>query len=64
MVRKQIKTNIEIARLNIPNIFLVGKIAPNCILESNFFAKTSEEVDFKVNELFLYKRDKTEIISL
>ena len=46
MVSKQAEIKVKIAGLNIPHIFLVGKIAPNCILRSNFLAKISEEVNF------------------
>ena len=56
MVSKQVETNVEIAGLNIPHNFLVGKIAPNCILGSDFLAKTSEEVDIKANEIHLHQR--------
>ena len=51
MVSKQAKKNREIAGLNIPHTFLLGKIAPNCSLRSNLFSKTSWEVDFKANKL-------------
>ena len=52
---------METARFNIPHTFLMSKIAPNCILGSDFVVKTASEVDFKVNELSLYQGDKIEI---
>ena len=55
MVSKQAETNMKISGINIPHTFLVGKIAPNCILGSGFLAKTSAEVDFKANELRLHQ---------
>ena len=55
MVSKQAETNVEIAGLNIPHTFLVGKIAPNCILGRNFLAKISTEVYFKANKLYLHQ---------
>ena len=58
MVSKYVQTNVEIAGFNIPYTFLVGKIAPNCILRSSFLTKTAAEVYFKANELFLNQRDK------
>ena len=64
MVSKQAQTNVEISRFNIPYTFLVGKIAPNCILGSDFVVKTASEVDFKVNKLSLYQGDKTKIAPL
>ena len=63
-IRKQAKKNVEIARLNILHTFLVGKIALNCILRSNFLVKTSAEVDFQGNKLHLCQRDKTKTIPL
>ena len=55
MVSKQAKKTVKIARLNIPHTFLVGKIAPNCILGSNFLEKIFKKVDFKGNELQFYQ---------
>ena len=49
MVSKQAKPNVEVAGLNIPHNFLVGKTATNCILRSNSLVKKAEEVDFKAN---------------
>ena len=51
IVSKQEEKNVEIASLNIPYRFLVSKIAPNCILRSNFLGKISAEVDFKAKKL-------------
>ena len=56
MVSKQTKTNVKIVGLNILHSFSVGKIAPNYILKSDFFAKISAKVDFKANKLGLYQR--------
>ena len=55
---------MEIAGLNIPHIFLMGKNAPNCILKSNFLAKTAAEVYFKANKLYLHQEDKTKTAPL
>ena len=57
-VTKQAHPNMEIARFNIPHNLLVGKIAPNCILGSNFVAKIDAEVDSKTNMPCLHQRDK------
>ena len=58
MVSKQAQTNAEIARFIIPHTFLVGETSPNCILRSDFLAKTAIKVDFKANELCLHQGDK------
>ena len=51
--------NVEIARFTIPHTFLVGGISPDCILGSNFLAKTAAQVGFKVRKLNLHQRDRT-----
>ena len=60
-VNKQAKKNVEIAGFNILHTFLEGKIAPNCILRSNFLAKTAAEVGFKADELLLYQEDRISV---
>ena len=55
---------MKIAGLNIPHIFLMGKNAPNCILKSDFLAKTAAEVYFKANKLHLHQEDKTKTAPL
>ena len=60
-VNKQAKKNVEIAGFNILHTFLEGKIAPNCILRSNFLAKIAVEVGFKANELLLYQGDRISV---
>ena len=64
MVSKQAQTSIEIAGFSIPHTFLVGEIAPNCILGSNFLTKTTVEVDIKTNELCLYQGENTKTAPL
>ena len=55
-VSKQVKTNMEIARLNIPHTFLVGRTVSNCILDSNFLTKTATKVDFKAKRVAFVSR--------
>ena len=55
-VSKLAKKNMKVPMVNIPRIFLVGRISPNCILGSDFLIKTAIEVDFKANKLHLHQR--------
>ena len=59
MVSKQVQTSVEIASFNIPRTFLVGEVSLNCILRSDFLAKTAAEVDFKAKKLRSRQGDKT-----
>ena len=57
-VSKQAQKNVEITGFSIPHTFLMGEISLNCILGSDFFANTAEEVDFKAQKICLHQRDK------
>ena len=51
--------NVEIAKLSTPHTFLVGYISLDCVVGSNFLAKTAAQFGFKAKELPLYQGNKS-----